>query len=219
MPLLAAAYRPQATGRRPQAWYALIRSTKPVACGLWLVALLTTSCSSDTVPKPRGYPRLDLPDTAFTAYTGLCPFAADIPAYAVALDKPGLTQAIADTTCYTTLRFPGQRGSVFMTYRRIAEDLPELISDAHAFKSKHEAKAARIRSERIMRTDAGVYGNLFAVDGEVASPLVFYLTDSTRHFLYGSLYFDTPPNADSLAPVTERLRADLQRFANTLRWR
>ena len=49
--------------------------------------------------------------------------------------------------------------------------------------------------------------------------MVFYLTDSTSNFLYGALYFDARPNADSLAPVTERLRTDVRHFAATLAWR
>ena len=48
--------------------------------------------------------------------------------------------------------------------------------------------------------------------------MVFYLTDSTDHFLYGALYFRCRPNADSLAPVTARLREDIRHFAGTLSW-
>lgn len=94
-----------------------------------------------------------------------------------------------------------------------------MIEDAHAFKDKHEAMAARIRSERVERDSARVFGTLFDVEGNVASPMVFYLTDSTTRFLYGSLYFDARPNADSLEPVTGRIREDLRHFANTLSWR
>ena len=63
-----------------------------------------------------------------------------------------------------------------------------------------------------------VNGTLFNVEGDVASPFVFYLTDSTDNFLYGALYFDVPPNADSLSPVIERIRGDMGHLAATLRW-
>ncbi len=181
--------------------------------------LLCSSCTYEKVPRPRGYPRLDLPEVAYTPWRGTCPFTAEVPTYALALEKPGTTPAIADTACFMTLRFPGQRADVFLTCRKIEGDLPQLINDAHDFKDKHEAKAARIRSERIERDPARVFGTLFSVEGDVASPMVFYLTDSTTRFLYGSLYFDARPNADSLAPVTERIREDLRHFAGTLRWR
>lgn len=186
--------------------------------GLLLLVMLT-ACGEDPVPRPRGHLRLDLPDTGYVRWSGACPFDADLPVYALGVDRPGQTAATADTACASTLRFPGQRASVFITCRRLNGDLAELIEDAHAFKAKHEARAVRIRTERLERPDARVFGTLFNVDGDVASPLVLYLTDSTSRFLYASLYFDARPNGDSLEPVTARLRADLHRFAGSLTWR
>lgn len=186
---------------------------------LLLLTLLLPSCSEDAMPKPRGYPRLDQPASAFTPWSGHAPFTAEIPAYALALEKPGTTAASADTAAYLTLHFPRQRANVFLTCRRIKGDMARLIEDAHAFKDKHEAMAARIRMERLERDSARVFGTLFDVEGNVASPMVFYLTDSTTRFLYGSLYFDARPNADSLEPVTKRIREDLRHFAGTLVWK
>lgn len=201
----------RATGHKLQA-----SRSWPLACCL---LLSLAACTEDPVPKPRGYPRLDLPEQTYAAWSGTCPFAAEVPPYALMLDKPGTTQAMADTACFVTMRFPGQRASVFLTCRRIQGDLRQLIEDAHAFKDKHEAMAARIRSERVDHDSARVFGTMFDVEGNVASPMVFYLTDSTTRFLYGSLYFDARPNADSLEPVTTRIREDLRHFARTLKWR
>lgn len=184
-----------------------------------VVALLLSSCGDEPIPKPRGYPRLDLPEQAYAEWSGACPFVAEVPSYALMLEKPGTTAAIADTACYLTMRFPRQHANVFLTCRKIEGDLRRLIEDAHAFKDKHEAMAARIRTERVERDSARVFGTLFDVEGNVASPMVFYLTDSTEHFLYGALYFNARPNADSLAPVTERLRQDLRHFVGTLGWK
>lgn len=116
------------------------------------------------------------------------------------------------------MRFPAQRATVHLTWSPVGGQLPELINDAHAFKSTHEAKAVKIGSERVLRDSVRVFGSVFNVEGDVASPLVFYFTDSTDNFLYGALYFDARPNADSLAPVTERLRSDMRHMAATLRW-
>jgi gliding motility-associated lipoprotein GldD len=187
--------------------------------GILAMTVLLASCGDDAVPKPRGYLRLDMPDTSYTPWQGECPFSAEVPAYAMMVDKPRSAPTTSDTACWTTMRFGGQQADVFITYRRIAGDLATLIDDAHTFKNKHEAKAARIRTERIMRSADRVFGSYFDVDGDVASPVVFYLTDSTTHFLYASLYFDARPNADSLSPVTERIREDLRHFARTLTWR
>lgn len=182
------------------------------------LALLVGGCRNEPLPKPRGYFRIDLPEERYLPYRGSCPFTGDVPAYAVMTRDVADSSRTADTTCWVEMRFPMQKANVYMTYRRVRNDLPELIADAHAFKSKHEVKAARIRSERLLHPEHHVFGNFFSVDGDVASPAVFYLTDSTRNFLYGALYFDARPNADSLAPVTARIRRDLQHFAATLNW-
>jgi gliding motility-associated lipoprotein GldD len=181
---------------------------------LLLAALLLAACTGDPVPKPRGYFRIDLPEQAYERWEPPCPFAAEVPVYA----RP-LGTARSDRPCWWNLTFPGQRAIVHLTYQRVNNDLLDLVNEAQGYKARHEVKADRIRTERVMNDTARVYGNLYAIEGDVASPFVFYVTDSTRHFLYGSLYFSARPNADSLAPVTERLRADLRHFVGTLRWR
>lgn len=187
------------------------------ALGLVLLTVLASGCSDDAIPKPRGYFRIDLPADSTSTVASNSPFTADIPVYAQLVKGAGKDNTDG-TVCWTDLVFPGQRASVHMTWRSIQGDLPELINDAHEFKAKHESMATRIKSEEVLRDSDRVFGSLFDVDGNVASPMVFYLTDSTSNFLYGALYFDVRPNSDSLAPVTERIRADVRRFAHTLRW-
>lgn len=193
------------------------RQANTAAAYCLFLLLLLTGCTDDPVPKPRGYFRIDLPTGTNAPSPPVCPFTADIPSYAKLLPGKGMAGE-AEGACWSNLVFPGQRAVVNMTWRQIKGDLPELIEDAHAFKAKHEQMATRIKTEEVVRDSARVFGTLFSVDGNVASPMVFYLTDSSSNFLYGALYFDVRPNADSLAPVTERIRADIQRFAKSLHW-
>lgn len=165
------------------------------------------------MPKPRGWPRIELPPVSYIAQDEV-PFSVEKPAYAALVERTG-----REGSRWYDLRFVQQRATVHMTWSAVNGDLPQLVEDAHVFKKQHEAKATRIGSERVLRDSVRVFGTIFNVEGEVASPMVFYLTDSTDNFLYGALYFDVRPNADSLAPVTERLREDARHFAATLRWR
>ena len=182
----------------------------------WIVALLllTTACSEDPTPKPRGWFRIDLPEQTYTPWGNDSTFSVEVPAYARMVERTSKGDAR-----WFDLRFPEQRATVHLTWSPVNGRMEELINDAHTFKAKHESVAAKISSERVLRDSARVFGTLFDVEGDVASPMVFYLTDSTDNFLYGALYFDTRPNADSLAPVTERLRQDIRHLATTLRWR
>jgi len=82
----------------------------------------------------------------------------------------------------------------------------------------HIARADAI-SERYFENDsARVYGILYDLKGNAATAVQFYMTDSVRHFLRGSLYFNSPPNADSLDPVVRYFREDIITLIETLKW-
>lgn len=183
----------------------------------WILAvpvLLLVACGNDPLPKPKGYFRIDLPEASYAPWTDSATFTADLPSYARVGIRP--TQ---DAARWFDVRFAGQRATVHLTWSPVGDQLQALIEDAHGFKNTHQAMAAKISSERILRAPARVFGTVFNVEGDVASPFVFYVTDSTSNFLYGALYFDARPNADSLAPVTKRIREDMLRMISTLEWR
>ncbi len=180
-----------------------------------LIIPLAAGCGGDDhVPKPRGYFRIDLPEQKYVAWEDPAVMAAEIPGYARMAKRRE-----AEGTHWYDLRFGGQRATIHLTWTPVEGRLMHLIGDAHTFRGTHETKAARIVRTPVIRPNARVFGNMYHVEGDVASPMVFYLTDSTDNFLYGSLYFDVRPNADSLAPVTERIREDMTHFAGTLEWR
>ena len=64
-----------------------------------------------------------------------------------------------------------------------------------------------------------VYGTYYTIRGSAASPVQFYVTDSSRHFLRGSLYFYAVPQPDSIAPVLDFLTADIDRLVETIQWK
>ncbi len=171
-------------------------------------------CTEDPVPKPRGYFRIDLPEKEYVQWQDSGAIAAEIPAYAQIARR-----AAEGNIRWYDLRFRDQRATVHLTWTPIEGPVMDLIEDAHVFKNTHEAKAVKISSARVLRDTSHVFGNIYHVEGDVASPVVFYLTDSTDNFLYGALYFDVRPNGDSLAPVTDRIRDDVQHFSRTLEWR
>lgn len=175
--------------------------------------LLLWGCGEDPVPKPRGYFRIDLPERTYVPWENGRGMAAEMPAAARVTERSAEGEAR-----WYDVRYKGMRATVHLTWSPVNGSIRSLIEDAHTFKSAHGAKARKIGHERLLRDSVRVYGTLFDVEGDVASPLVFYLTDSTDNFLYGALYFDTRPNADSLAPVTDRIRADMRHMAATLRW-
>ena len=68
-------------------------------------------------------------------------------------------------------------------------------------------------------TPGGTGGVYFTLKGNTATGNQFFATDSVRHFLRGALYFSASPNFDSIRPVNNFLKQDVEHLINTLRWR
>ena len=83
----------------------------------------------------------------------------------------------------------------------------------------HITKADAINEQVINNQKNKVYGILYDLKGNTASAVQFYVSDSVHHFLRGSLYFASEPDADSLAPVIEFFREDMIHIIETLKWK
>ena len=123
--------------------------------------------------------------------------------------------------CWFNMDYPSFNAVLYLTYLPVnsQESLGELIDDAHQqVFSGHSMMASAIGQQTVLRPKEKVYGTLFALEGKAATPFQFYVTDSSKHFLRGSLYFNFSANYDSLAPVVSFLHRDIQTMVNSLRW-
>ena len=59
----------------------------------------------------------------------------------------------------------------------------------------------------------------YELDGSTATNAQFFITDSTKHFLRGSLYFNSTTNQDSIAPVLAFLKIDMLKLIESLEWK
>lgn len=176
--------------------------------------ILISSCEQDYVPKPRGYFRIDFPEKSYVDYEGKCPFSFELPAYT----KVELIRSESYDSCWFNVSFPRHNAKVHFTYLPVHNNLELYLEDAYVFAFKHEVKANAISRTQYHNPDSRVSGLLYDIKGNVASNLQFYATDSTNHFLRGSLYFEVKPNQDSLAPVIDFIKADVVHLLETLEW-
>lgn len=117
------------------------------------------------------------------------------------------------------ITYPEMKAAVFLSYKRVDGDLKQLITDAERLSYEHAAKADDIRARIYENPENKVYGTFFEVIGDAASQAQFYVTDSTEHFVAGSLYFSAKPNYDSIYPAAVYLQQDIGRIMETLRWK
>ncbi len=192
----------------------------PMLFLLILLAFWIFSCGeTPSVPKPRGYPSITLPPHDTVPFAGDCPFV--FYHFEGAKVRPYVGNSEMANPCWFNLDYPRFNAALYLTYLPITspESLGDLIDDAHQqVFSGHSMMASAIGQQIIRRPKEAVFGTLFKLEGKAATPFQFYLTDSSRHFLRGSLYFNFTANYDSLAPVVSFLHGDIQTMVNSLRW-
>jgi gliding motility-associated lipoprotein GldD len=187
---------------------------------LLLILFWFSGCREVTVPKPRGYFRIDLPPKQYVSFSEPVsvkdlPLTFDYPVYG----RVSRENSNASEPGWFNIEFPDFNARIYLTYKDIKNDLPELIEQTYTMNVKnHITKADAIDEQVISNRENKVYGILYDLKGNTATSVQFYVTDSIKHYLRGSLYFATEPDPDSLAPVTDFLREDIIHLIETLKW-
>lgn len=187
---------------------------------LILLLLFCSGCREITVPKPRGYFRIELPPKEYALFglkeaEKIMPLSFEYPVYGtISRDADNLQE-----TGWFNIEFPAFKAKIYLTYKDIKGDLAGLIEQTYTMNVKNHITKADAINEQIINIQGNrVFGILYDLKGNTATSVQFYVTDSLKHYLRGSLYFATEPNADSLAPVIDFFRADIVHLIETLKW-
>lgn len=188
-----------------------------VLMAVTLATLSISSCTSHYSPKPRGYFRIELPEKAYTPLSLSCPFVFDLPTYAtIEPDRSADAQP-----CWANILFEQFNARIHLSYIPVdgTDHFNALVEDARTFAFKHTIKATAIDQERISRRENSVYGLKYEIKGNTASSIQFFVTDSNRHYLRGALYFNEKPRLDSIQPVLDFIRDDIDVLVHSIRWK
>jgi gliding motility-associated lipoprotein GldD len=186
-----------------------------------LAVVLCTACNSEYVAKPRGYFKINFPEKKYQLFDkpGF-PYSFEYPVYGKILQDSLFFDQHVENNYWINIDFPEFNGRIHISYKEIGKNkFDSLVNDAFTMSYKqHTYKASAIRPEEFT-TPNGVGGVYFTLRGNAATANQFFATDSTRHFIRGALYFSATPNADSLQPVNDFLKKDVEHLIETLRWR
>ena len=190
-----------------------------------LFTLVFWGCDETFIPRPKGYIRIDFPDKKYTELKSDCPFVFEYPLYS----RISGHVDIEKHPCWLNLDFPEYKGRLHLSYFSLQSRtdstggnplFQKFLEDSRNLAYKHTIKAEAIDETLIRRDSRRVHGIVYEIRGaNTASSLQFFLTDSTRHFLRGALYFSVAPKNDSLAPVINFIKADINHFINSFRWK
>ena len=186
------------------------------------------ACNSTYTPKRKGYFKIDFPPHEYQTFNQPgYPYTFDYPVYASIARDSSFFDTVPENPYWININFPRFGATIYISYKDIGlqsnskgtgNSFDKLRDDAFKMTYKHTYKASSIQPT-VIQTPNGVGGIFFIVGGNAATAQQFYLTDTTRHFLRGALYFDTTPNEDSLGIVNNFLQKDLTHLINTFRWK
>ena len=205
---------------------------------LFIFAIAFYSCNSNYTPKPRAYFKIDFPERAYRLFEQPgYPYSFEYPVYANITKDSTLFEDNYDNNFWINVDFPQFNGRVYLSYKTIGGNSVYKIKTVNGYKDsvvtntfeglrdeafkmtfKHSLKASGIEDSAFVNPQ-GIHGVYFTVEGNAATSKQFFVTDSTKHFLRGALYFDTAPNSDSLSVVNDFIEKDMRHLINTLRWR
>lgn len=197
------------------------------------------SCNSVYTPKQKGYFKIDFPERAYQKFDKPgYPYTFEYPVYANITQDSSFFEEQPENPYWINIDIPRFNGKIYISYNEIGgkarykvknakgqyvdsigvNRFADLIDGSYKLTFKHSYKATSI-DDSLFTTPNGLHGIWFKIGGNAATASQFLVSDTTKHFLRGALYFDTTPNEDSLAPVNQFLQQDMQHMINTLQWK
>lgn len=181
----------------------------------WLAFFLAffAACTMDYSPKPLAYNRIDLPTHISRKSVDDAQFWKSF------IYEDAQIKTDRRNPSWNTLIFPNYNAEVFLTYFPLSDTLglETLLEEMHQLSFDHQQKANAIEVNPKELNN----GNLileYKLKGNAATPYQFCITDSTRNYLRGALYFRNSPNYDSTLPVLNFLEKELSIFMDSLKW-
>lgn len=186
-----------------------------------LLSLIACNDNEQTgMPKPRTYPRVEFPKKEYTSFNSEnCNFKFEYPKYAKVVQETNFFEGETPNDCWYNVVFPQFNGQLYLTYYSInsIKEFDKYIVNSFELTSAHNIKANG-RKETLVKNEFNTSGLLFKVSGDVASHTQFFLTDTTKHFIRGALYFNNKVNLDSMRIIQEFIDKDVTHLLNTFQW-
>ena len=193
-----------------------VQKMKKLVAILFLCTILV-GCGKKAQPKPYGYFRIDIPEHEYVEANNLGPYSIEKSRHC----HPDTTDNTHATEAdeWINLVYPTLNAKIHLSYKRINEStFQQVTEESHSLAYKHTVRADAIQESYYGNDTTHVYGILYEMKGNAASPAQFYVTDSVHNFLRGSLYFNHIPNADSIAPAANYVLQDMIHLIETLEW-
>jgi gliding motility-associated lipoprotein GldD len=175
-----------------------------------IICVSVVGCKDEVLPKPKAYLSLNYPEPKYVPFDKTC-------GYTFQYNSAGKVEDQGN--CNFHIVYPKLKATVYLNYRPVNKNIDILLRDAQKLTYEHVIKADGITEQPFINDDHKTYGMFYEVGGNAASQSQFYVTDSTKHFLMGSIYFYAKPNFDSVLPAAHYIKNDLRILMESLKWK
>ncbi|MDM1503320.1 gliding motility lipoprotein GldD [Myroides marinus] len=181
----------------------------PIISTIFLLTLFT-ACKEESTPKPNAFLALDYPTPEYTEYSN--PNGFEFIQNKWSSIKENKSNSLE-------IHYPQMKATIFINYKPVEGNLNLLLKDAQKLTYEHFVKADEIIEQPFVNPKDRVYGMFYNVQGNAATNVQFYATDSVKNFVVASLYFYAKPNFDSILPAAEYVKKDMRTLLETLKWK
>lgn len=176
---------------------------------LVILTFIILGCQS-TTPKPKAQLALKYPTPQYKPLLSDCSYAFEHNHLAV----PQTLSA-----CGLTLDYPALNAKLYLTYFDLTKSsLDTLLLDFDKRLKMFGKEAFQMDESTYENKAQNLFGSCIVIVGDSPSNVHFFGTDTKKHYLTGSLLFESAPNYDSLAPAIAYVKSDVQKLLETLRW-
>lgn len=177
---------------------------------LLLVSIIICNCTVRSDKRQQAYLPL-MPQAVYSLSPDSLPFrfeVSDQASFSSRKTKKG--------EYFCDVDYPALQAHLYCTWHEITpERFSQMAEESHKLAYQHSLMAETIQEKMYVNDSLKVYGILYDIAGNVATPVQVGLTDSVSFFFNASLYFNTTSTSDSIAPVLEYVRKDIRRMMET----
>ena len=181
---------------------------------LVVFSVIFFSCNDSSLPKQSAFLRIEFPQPNYLAHKEIkLPVDFYYNSSAIDIKINNNQQFSLD---YYKMNF-----SVDISHNKInkPQDLENSLRDFSLLLDTHSKKSNGVFMREYENSNNIVYAKIFEIRGDVASPIQFYLTDSTSNFINGSLNLKFKPKYDSIFPSIQYVKNDILVFVESLNWK
>lgn len=125
----------------------------------------------------------------------------------------------ANSGSWFNIYYPDYNATLYCSFLPVTQkNIQKALEDSYRLAYSHAMQADEIDQNLYSDDNRRTFGIIYDIEGRVAVPIQFYVTDSISNFFRGSLYYNDKVNPDSVKAVTENIRSDIYKLMETLEW-